>query len=494
MRSRLDRRRVLAVLAGLSAAAVALGVGQLVAALVGPASAPVVAVANAAIPLTPRPVKDFAVSSFGTSDKLALVIGALIVIALYAAVLGLLALHDRRLGIAGVAVFGLVGAVAATRQPAGRVLDAVPSVVSALVGALALPLVVAPLHRAPTPGARVVEAENPIDRRRFLLASGVTVGLAAVAAGAGQYLGGRFDVARARAALRLPSPASPAPALPAGADLAPEIPGLTPLFTTADAFYRIDTAIIVPQVSPENYRLRVTGMVDRPRTVNLQELYGRPDLIERDITLTCVSNEVGGGLVGTARWLGVPLGTFLRECGVQLAATQLVCRSQDGMTIGAATHAALTTPDAMLAIGMNGRPLPAAHGFPVRMIIPGFYGYVSACKWLTSIEVTTFESYDAYWVQRGWSRQGPIQVESRIDTPTDSRSFPAGRRAIAGVAWAQGRGISAVEVQVDAQPWQPAQLSPATEPDIWRQWRLPYRFPPGTHRIAGGWLGRGLAR
>jgi DMSO/TMAO reductase YedYZ molybdopterin-dependent catalytic subunit len=281
----------------------------------------------------------------------------------------------------------------------------------------------------------------------------------------------------------VPVPASPAPLLPAGADLSAQVPGLTPLVTANRDFYRIDTAITVPQIRPGAYRLSLTGMFDSPRTYTLADLFGRADLVERDVTLTCVSNEVGGRLTGTARWTGVPLGAFLRENGVQPGSTQLVCRSVDGMTIGAPTRAALGTENAMLAIGMNGEPLPVEHGFPVRMVIPGLYGYVSACKWLTAIEASTFEAFDAYWVQLGWAQQGPIKTGSRIDTPGAGRTLPAGRRPIAGVAWAQGRGISRVEVRVDGGDWQPAQLSPAVDDDIWRQWVLPFDFRPGSHLI-----------
>jgi DMSO/TMAO reductase YedYZ molybdopterin-dependent catalytic subunit len=224
-------------------------------------------------------------------------------------------------------------------------------------------------------------------------------------------------------------------------------------------------------------------MFGRPRSYTLDDLLGRGDLVERDVTLTCVSNEVGGTLAGNARWLGVPLAAVLRENRIGAGSTQLVLRSADGMTIGASTRAALTTPGAMLAVGMNGQPLPLEHGFPVRVVIPGQYGYVSACKWLTGIEASTYEAHDAYWVQRGYARRAPVKVSSRIDTPSDGRAFPAGMRAVAGVAWAQARGIGRVEVRVDDGGWEPARLSPSADPDTWRQWVLPHDFAPGGHRI-----------
>jgi DMSO/TMAO reductase YedYZ molybdopterin-dependent catalytic subunit len=227
----------------------------------------------------------------------------------------------------------------------------------------------------------------------------------------------------------------------------------------------------------------MTGMFDSPRSYTLADLFERDDVIERDITLTCVSNEVGGGLAGTARWIGVPLAPLLQENGIRPGSDQLLCRSRDGMTIGAPTRSALEAEDAMLAFGMNGEPLPVEHGFPVRMLIPGLYGYVSACKWLVRIEATTFDAVDAYWVERDWAAEGPIKIASRIDTPAPLREFPAGRRAIAGVAWAQTRGIATVEVRVDDEDWAEARLSPEVDADLWRQWVLPYDFRPGRHSI-----------
>jgi DMSO/TMAO reductase YedYZ molybdopterin-dependent catalytic subunit len=499
-------RRLLAALAGLLSAAVGLGVGQLVSGFIRPASGPVVAVGDAVITMTPEPVKSFAIRTFGQNDKNALVIGTLIVLAVYSLGVGVVGLRSRRLGVLGVLLFGAVGVVAALTRPAGSPLDALPSVVGALAAVVALLLLLRPLDAAAVPAGAPVPAPpaDPdaavlerlrgvlasgdrkgagVDRRRFVVLSGVALGVAAVTAGGGQLLRRRFDVADARSEITLPAPSSAAPRLPQGADLATRIDGLTPLFTPNGRFYRVDTALTVPQLRPAQYRLSLTGMFDSPRSYSLEDLFNRGDLIERDVTLTCVSNEVGGRLAGTARWLGVPLGRFLRENGIRSGSSQLVCRSSDGMTIGAPTRAALETADAMLAFGMNGEPLPVEHGFPVRMVIPGLYGYVSACKWLTSIEASTFDAFDAYWVQRGWAPEGPIKTAARIDTPAALRPFRAGRRAVAGVAWAQGRGIAKVEVQVDGGEWQEAQLSPETEAGIWRQWTLPVDFERGTHRI-----------
>jgi DMSO/TMAO reductase YedYZ molybdopterin-dependent catalytic subunit len=503
-------RRPFAALAGLLAAAVALGVAELVAAFVGPASSPVIAVGDAAITLTPEPVKAFAIRTFGENDKIALVVGTLAIIAIYALLVGLAGLRNRPIGALGIALFGAVGVLAALTRPAAGPFDALPSLIGAGAGIVALVALLTALtattaagdatpdEPSPSPGdhadERIVDRLREVlgsadrkgsglDRRRFFLTSGVALGAAAVTGGGGRLLQRRFDVADDRAALDLPTPSSRAAALPPGADLSAEVGGLTPLFTDNREFYRVDTAISVPRIRPADFRLSMTGMFDSPRSYTLADLFERDDVIERDITLTCVSNEVGGGLAGTARWIGVPLAALLQENGIRSGSDQLLCRSEDGMTIGAPTRSALEVEDAMLAFGMNGEPIPVEHGFPVRMIIPGLYGYVSACKWLVRIEATTFDAVDAYWTQRNWAAEGPIKIASRIDTPAPLREFPAGRRAIAGVAWAQTRGIARVEVRVDDEDWVEAELSPEVDADLWRQWVLRYDFAAGRHSV-----------
>ncbi|NUS14521.1 MAG: molybdopterin-dependent oxidoreductase, partial [Streptomyces sp.] len=253
-------------------------------------------------------------------------------------------------------------------------------------------------------------------------------------------------------------------------------------------FYRVDTALVVPKVDANSWRLRIHGKgVWRPRTYSFDDLLRR-ELIERDITLTCVSNEVGGPYVGNARWIGVRLVDLLAECGVKPPsrggpADQLVSRSVDGMTIGSPVEDVMDGRDAMLALGMNGEPLPFEHGFPVRMVVPGLYGFVSACKWIEDIELTTFDSYDPYWVKRGWARRAPIKTASRIDTPKPFARPKAGTVMVAGVAWAQHRGIDKVEVRVDDGPWQEADLAAEDTRDTWRQWSLPWRATKGGHTL-----------
>jgi len=534
-------RRGLCALAGLISAAVALGIGELLAGLVGPNSSPVIAIGGAVIDATPRPLKDFAITTFGESDKIALVVGTLVLLAVFAMVLGLLAWTRLKLAAAGVLLFGLLGAAAAMTRPTGTVLDTVPSILGALTGAIALVYLINALGQRTSPapasasasraasagpgtadkpiasdrarraaGDRATDAEadakrqhadetlvaklrdrlagvdrstNSLNRRGFFVAGGLAAGAAVVAGGAGSLLQRRFAVSGARADITLPNPSSPAPALPAGADLSASVEGLTPLFTDNNDFYRVDTAITVPQVSPSEWSLRIFGMVDQEVEYTFEDLMNRDDLIERDITLSCVSNQVGDTLAGTARWIGVPLKNLLNEAGIKSGADQLVSRSVDGMTIGTAMDAATNTEDAMIAIGMNGEPLVVDHGFPARMLIPGQYGYVSACKWILEIEATTFDAFDAYWVERDWDREGPIKVFSRIDTPRGLRPVKSGPRMVAGIAWAQTRGIAKVEVKVDGADWTEADLSPEINKNIWRQWTYPVDFAAGSHTI-----------
>jgi DMSO/TMAO reductase YedYZ molybdopterin-dependent catalytic subunit len=322
----------------------------------------------------------------------------------------------------------------------------------------------------PTPGG--------MDRRRFVL-TGIAGAVAAVAAGgAGRAFGRRFEADASRAAVHLPSPAgAPEPAV-AGLD----VPGLSPFVTPNAAFYRVDTALLVPAVKAEDWSLRVHGMVDHELTLTFDELMARP-LIEREVTLTCVSNEVGGEYVGNASWLGAPLKDLLEEAGVDAGADQLVSRSVDGFTAGSPTAVLTDGRDAMLAIAMNGEPLPIEHGFPVRMVVPGLYGYVSATKWVVDLELTTFDAFDAYWIRRGWAQQAPIKTESRIDTPRRGADLAAGTVAVAGVAWAQHRGIAAVELRVDDGDWMPAELSEQLSTDTWRQWLVRWEATPGSHQL-----------
>lgn len=480
-------RAVAGLLSGLLSGLTALAVAELAAALVRPQAGPVNAVGGAAIDLTPAPVKDFAIRTFGENDKAVLQLGIVAVLTLFAVVLGLTSLRRRRSASAGVLLFGLVGTIAALSRPdAGGPADALPSLAGAAAGAGVMYLLAGRAVGAGAPAAGQ-EAGSGFGRRGFLVAAGATA-LAATGVGVlGRVLAGRRDqgATASRQAVRLPAPASPAPALPAGAQL--PVSGISSFTTPNPDFYRVDTALVVPKVDADTWRLRIHGKGVRTSVHTFAELLARP-LLERDITLTCVSNEVGGPYVGTARWLGVPLADLLREAGVRPPSAggktdQLVARSVDGMTLGSPVEDVMDGRDAMLAVGMNGEPLPLDHGFPVRMIVPGLYGYVSACKWITDIELTTFQAYDPYWVQRKWARLAPVKTQARIDTPKPFARLGTGTVPVAGVAWAQHRGITRVEVRIDDGPWLDADLAPQAGTDTWRQWSYAWQAAPGGHTI-----------
>jgi DMSO/TMAO reductase YedYZ molybdopterin-dependent catalytic subunit len=481
-------RRALSVLAGLLASGVGLAAAQFVSTALRPEAGPVNAVGEAVIDRTPAAVRDWAIDVFGTNDKLALKVGIVLLLALYAAGLGLLTLVHRTGGVAagagGALLFGVVGAAAAWSRPDARGSDAVPSLLGALTAAGVLALLARRLHPSDPDGP-----PTAFDRRAFLVAAASAAAASAGAGLLGQALRSPSTVAAedSRDAVKLPATfSSPAGPVPPGARL--DVPGLGPFLTPNADFYRIDTALSVPHVDATRWRLTIHGRgVPRPVTVSFRELLRR-DLVERDITLTCVSNPVGGDLVGNARWIGVRLAELLREAGVRPPseggpADQLVARSEDGMTLGSPVEAVMDGRDALLALGMNGEPLPFDHGFPVRMVVPGLYGYVSACKWLSELELTRFDDYDAYWVERGWARRGPIKTQSRIDTPDGSGTLRPGTVPVAGVAWAQHTGIERVEVRVDEGPWHAARLAGEDTVDTWRQWVWEWEATPGSHLL-----------
>jgi DMSO/TMAO reductase YedYZ molybdopterin-dependent catalytic subunit len=467
------------VLAGLVAAMAGLAVAELVAAARSSLQSPVLDVGDRVVDGVPNSVKELAIDWFGTNDKIALLAGIGSLLAVYAAVVGVASVTARwRWSVGAIALFGLVGAYASqTTRRAAPWYAVVPSLAGGAVAALTLVWL-----RGRLLGSGSVDepSERPtVDRRRFLVASGATAVGAAVVGVTGRRLGTRSDVASVRDELGLPAAPDPLPPVPAG--VSADVEGVSPFFTPNADFYRIDTALTVPQVAVNGWELAVSGMVDRELTLGYDDLLDR-DIVEADITLTCVSNEVGGNLLGTARWLGVRLDDLLADAGVDPAATQVVGRSVDGYTCGFPT-AVLDGRDALVAIGMNGEPLPLEHGYPARLIVPGLYGYVSATKWLTEIELTTFDAFDQYWVERGWVDDAPIKIQSRIDTPRGLATVPAGTTAIAGVAWAQTRGIDAVHVQIDDGEWVPATLADELDDVTWRQWSYAWEATPGRHSI-----------
>ena len=470
------QRRRFAAAAGVVAVGAAVVLGELLAGLLSPSLSPMTAVGGAVIDAVPPGVKDWAVALFGTADKAALLVGMGLVIAVLAAVAGDLEVRRRFSGVAIVAVFGLVGVAAVlTRAQVTPAAFALP-VVTAVLAAVLLRFLIRRLEAAAETGTTDGSA-----RRRFLrtLAGGA---LATAAGGilAGAWRGATAGVNDARERLRLPQAASPAPAIPAGAEAGAE--GMQPLVTPNRDFYRIDTALSVPAVNPDTWVLRVTGMVEREVELDFASLLAKP-LIERHVTIACVSNPVGGDLIGNARWLGWPVRELLAQAGPRAEADMVLSRSADGWTAGTPLEVLTDNRDALLAVGMNGQPLPLEHGFPVRLVVPGLYGYVSATKWVTELKVTRFADDAAYWTPRGWSERGPIKTSSRIDVPRGGRSVPAGTITFGGVAWAQHTGIGKVELRVNRGPWREARLAPGISVDTWYQWTLDVDLTPGQYEV-----------
>ncbi|HEU0088146.1 MAG TPA: molybdopterin-dependent oxidoreductase [Pseudonocardiaceae bacterium] len=466
-----------AALIGLLSVAVAVGVGHLVAGVVSPTASPLLAVGDSAIDLTPAWLKGFAIRTFGSNDKLVLLIGMGVVVGLFGVLAGLLSRRSSLPGVALLAGLGVLGGIAVQSRPtAGGLAVLVP-----LVALLAGIGVFLALHRlgvaAPEP---VADPGSPgMSRRRLFAGSaGVAVG-AGLAAVGGQVLSARGGVEESRRALGRIVPDVPAPPIPPGADFVAD--GSPSFITPNRDFYRVDVNLTLPKLRAQDWRLRIHGMVDRELSLDWAELTARR-LIERTVTLTCVSNEIGGPYISTANFTGVLLADLLAEAGPAPGADQVLTTSVDGWTCGTPTETVLEPGrEAMLVIGMNGEPLPIEHGFPVRMLVPGLYGFVSATKWLVDLELTTFDAKQAYWLQRDWAQRAPIKTMSRIDHP---RSFGTvgPDSPITGIAWAQTRGIEQVEVRFDRGAWQPAELATEVNLDTWRMWRLrPGRLAPGLH-------------
>jgi DMSO/TMAO reductase YedYZ molybdopterin-dependent catalytic subunit len=450
-----------------------MGMAELAAGILPDGSSPVVAAGEFVIRNAPGGAERWAIRTFGTNDKPFLVVSTIVIVLALGAAAGLL-MRTRPLAASAIVVVAVgFGVLTSMRHQDATILDAVPAIVGGLAAVLILRLLLR-LDAAAGPAGPL--SPDASGRRTVLVAGGAALVAAPFAGLLGRRLQDRVDAAASRAKVSLPAPAQPLPALPAGADL--HLNGLSP-FTTPNAdFYRIDTALLIPQVDAQSWSMRIFGRVDHELTFTFEELLARP-LVEADITLACVSNEVGGSLVGNARWLGVPLRDLLTEAGVHPDADQVVGRAVDGFTVGFPVSAALDGRQALVAVGMNGEPLPLRHGFPVRLVVPGLYGYVSATKWLSEIELSRFADFDPYWIRLGWAQPAPIKVQSRIDTPRGR--VAAGPVNVAGVAWAQERGVRAVEVRVDGGPWHPADLAEAVGTDTWRQWVYRWDATAGRH-------------
>ncbi|WP_036504736.1 molybdopterin-dependent oxidoreductase [Nocardia aobensis] len=528
---------------GIVSAGLALGAAELVSVPVGAGSAPLAAIGATVVDHTPDGVREWAIDTFGTNDKMMLYLLMGVVALIVAALVGVVEQTARPIGSVVLGVFGIGAAWAALERPAADWTWALPSVVGVVLAIVSLRWLIrryeafgapamargggdggpaapgsgggAGAGRGAGAGAetgaqdpagsegpdampalfegddarlsargaawpRVVKPDVAQVDRRHMMRGIVGVGVLAVAAGiAGRVLGASArSVAGERAAVRLPPPNVPVPPVDPAADL--RVPGLASYLTPDSDFYRIDTALTVPQVSKDTWSLRIHGMVDREILLDYADLARRPS-VERLVTLTCVSNPVGGDLIGNASWLGYRLDELIAEAGPHPDADMVLSRSADGFTAGSPLAALTDGRDALLAVGMNGEPLPVEHGYPARLVVPGLYGYVSATKWVTELEITRFDRAQAYWTRRGWSERGPIKTGTRIDTPRGA--VRAGKVTIAGVAWAQHRGIDAVEVQIDNGPWQPARLAAEPSVDTWRQWSYDWDAAAGTHTV-----------
>jgi DMSO/TMAO reductase YedYZ molybdopterin-dependent catalytic subunit len=501
MNPRLYGSRLHGIAIGLLSTFAGLASAELIVGLIRGANSPVVPVGQEVIDVVPPAVKNWAIDWFRTADKAVLIMGTMISLAVIGSIVGNLAVKGNRAAAYAVtAVVGIIGVFAVQMRPAPDLGKMLPPIVGTLASAAVI-WWLAPRDVLPASSdvAEPAPAGAPAVPRRSFVQGATTVGLLSLMVGGlGRSLRSRFEIGDERAALQLPKPADTLPPPPTSvADEGGQGPdsiesamdfgieGVEPFVVPNGDFYRIDTALVVPQVPVDSWRLRVHGMVDNELELTFADLLDR-EQIERHITLSCVSNPVGGDLVGNALFQGVRMKEILDEAGVHPDATQVVSRSIDGWNCGSPTSVIMDGRDAMFAIAMNGEPLPAEHGYPVRLVVPGLYGYVSATKWVTEIELTRWEDFDGYWVPRGWSKEGPVKTMARIDRPGRKRVEPNADRVIdiAGQAWAVHRGISRVEVSIDDGEWLECELAGVPSDDTWRQWRYPWAdFTPGEHAV-----------
>ncbi len=486
-----ESRRVASATLGVSAAVAALGVGEFCGMVLSDLSL-VAVVGDVVVDLSPGWLVRRTIGLFGTAQKPILLTGIVFVALLLGGVGA-----SRGRGRVAFGLAGLVGAVAALRAGFGA-----RGVVAAAVATSAGIYLLAAGHRkigrlagwvdhtAEEQPALNPTVEDPkvkaATRRGFLgYVSGLTMAGGALVIGS-RVLAGRTTESYRGQVVLPPSPRrdSDRSAPTSTEELVRSPAGLSPWVTPNKDFYRIDTALMVPRVDPADWTLRIDGLVDRPLELTLDGLLAR-DLTDAAVTLACVSNEVGGDLVGNAVWTGVPLLELLEEVGVHDGAGQIMGRSVDGFSAGFPRSELNDGRNAMVAVGMNGEPLPFRHGFPARLVVAGLYGYVSAVKWLERIELTTM-SVDGYWIPRGWAKEAPIKIASRIDVPTRSFTTP-GRQAVAGVAWAPTSGVAGVELAIDDGPWIKCRLqggdAPGKAGEAWVQWSTVWDAVPGDRRL-----------
>lgn len=490
------RHGALGALSGGIAVTAGVLAGEAVAAVMSSVTGPVLAVGNRAVDWAPRPAKEFAIETFGSADKAVLIGSVLAVVALLALALGWVGSRRPRVALVGFSVLVAIAGVAMLTDraaSAGLGPRLLPVAAIALVGVGGLAVMLRTLslpkpHVSSSEGlaqhdvqsADHLDRVDSLDRRAFVRAASAVAATGVAGGVVARTLGGPAALG-SRDALQLPRPASAAPPVPRGVTFG-DVEGLTPYLTDNADFYRVDTALEVPDVPLDNYVLRIHGMVDNPLDLSFQDLLDR-ELVSKRMTLTCVSNPVGGDYVGNATWLGVLMRDLLAEAGVQDGADAVKSTSADDFTAGTPLSVLMDDRDALVAVGMNGEPLPLEHGFPVRMVTPGLYGYVSATKWLVDLEVTRFADFKAYWTTRGYSAQAPIKLSSRIDVPASFAQLDAGEVTVAGVAWAQDRGIAKVEVRVGDGAWNEAELAEPDSDDTWRPWRWTWPAEPGSQRL-----------
>jgi DMSO/TMAO reductase YedYZ molybdopterin-dependent catalytic subunit len=472
-------------LSGIAAAAVALGIAQLTAVPFGPHADSRTAIGSAVIDLTPGPVKEWAIQLFGTNDKLFLTVVILVVIGMIAALAAQQETRSRPVGSVVIALAGALGCAAVLSRAGATPVDVIPTIIGTVCGVLVLRFLVSGRipDSKPSRDDRISGDTPDPGRRRSLVTAGF-IGAGVLSGVAGVVLSRlTSSVSNDRASFTLPTPVGPPPPVPPPS-VQPAGVALAPFITPNADFYRIDTALSVPQLSRADWRLRIHGMVDHEINLTFDDLQ-RFDTVEEVVTLTCVSNPVGGDLISNAKWTGYRVRDLLAGAGIHPDADMVLSTSVDGFTAGTPVEALTDARNALLAIGMNDAPLPTEHGYPARLVVPGLYGYVSATKWLVDLELTRFDRAQSYWTKLGWSPRGPIKTESRIDVPRDGQDVATGPVTFGGVAWAQQRGIKAVEVRIDDGPWQPAQLGASYSKDTWRLWSFPWQATaPGHHLIA----------
>lgn len=469
------------MVAGVAAACVSLGVAQLVGVPFGARADARAAIGSAVVDLTPGLIKEWAIQTLGSLDKLFLSVAVVVVIATIAAIAGSLETQRRPFGSAMIAAAGVLGCIAVLSRQGATALDAIPTVAGAVCGVVVL----RSLTRRFWPDARAQETrrdhDDPDAGRRRLVVFGL-LGLGVMSGVVGAVITRLVhSVAADRNAFTLPRARSPAP--PISADVQPNGVALPSFITPSTDFYRVDTALSIPQLSHGDWRLRIHGMVDREATYNFDDLAGF-EVVEMVTTLTCVSNPVGGKLISTGVWTGYRVADLLAGARVRADADMVLSTSIDGFTAGTPVEALTDGSDALLAVGLNGQPLPIEHGYPARLVVPGLYGYVSATKWVVDLELTRFDRAEAYWTRQGWAPRAPIKTESRIDVPKVGQLTPLGPVKFGGVAWAQNRGVRAVEVRIDDGMWQPAELGASYSNATWRLWSFPWQAKtPGKHSI-----------